>query len=800
MSRQPGNGSAKCKKATPSGSRGSRKRQQAAHRSPRSLVIVESPAKARTIHGYLGSSYVVKASMGHVRDLPKNRLGVDLEHGFRPDYLTIRGKGAVLQELRKALRRADRVYLAPDPDREGEAIAWHLAEALKIPPDRVHRVSFHEITRRAVTQAIANPTRLDLDKVHAQQARRILDRIVGYQLSPLLWEKIATGLSAGRVQSVAVRLIVEREREIRAFQPAEYWRIHVQAALPGEAAAPATAPLALEVKRVAGAPAAIPGEAAAQALVARIRSAPLEIASVATRERAEKPPAPFITSTLQQAASTRLRFRVNRTMRVAQQLYEGIALGRDGSVGLITYMRTDSYRVADEAIAAARRTVAATFGPAYVPVAPNHHAARKGAQEAHEAIRPTDPARPPQDLKEHLSTDQFKLYNLIYERFLASQMTPARYAVTEVAVDAGGVGLEARGRVVLFDGFTRVLSDRDEADTRLPPGLAPGLGLGCLAVEPAQHFTEPPARYTEASLVRALEKLGIGRPSTYASILSAIADRGYVQVEDRRFHATELGGIVTDQLVQHFPRILDPAFTSHMEVELDRIAAAEVDWTTVLAEFHAHFRDHLEAARHAMADLKNHPEPSEHVCEKCGRTLVVRLSRRGKFLACSGYPECRNTRSIDGAPKVAAEPTDLVCQRCGAPMVLRTGRRGRFLACSAFPRCRHTLDCDDQGRPRPPETVDPPCEKCGEPMIVRCGRRGRFAACSAYPACRNTRSLPAAPAPAPAAAEKISETCPECGADMVVKHGRRGPFAACSAYPKCRATRPLEAHPAARPD
>jgi DNA topoisomerase-1 len=776
------------------GRRTSPRKRRAATGAPRSLIIVESPAKARTIHRYLGASYVVKASMGHVRDLPKNRLGVDIENGFEPDYLTIRGKGEILKGLRKALKAVDRVYLAPDPDREGEAIAWHLVEALKIPPEKTYRVSFHEITRRAVTEALEHPTRIDRAKVNAQQTRRILDRIVGYQLSPLLWEKIAKGLSAGRVQSVAVRLIVEREREIQAFEPEEYWRVHVQAATAPEGHPGPDRALALEVKRVDGESASIPDEAAATAISKRLEEARLTITAVETRERMEKPPAPFITSTLQQAASTRLRFGASRTMRIAQQLYEGVELGSEGGVGLITYMRTDSVRVADEAIQAVRRTVEDTFGPAYVPGSPNRHRGRKGAQEAHEAIRPTDPARAPQDLKEHLSADQFKLYNLIYERFLASQMPPVRYAVTDLTVDAGGVELEARGRVLLFDGFTRVLSHRDDRDTGLPAGLEPGTELVRLAVDSRQHFTEPPARYGEASLVRALEKLGIGRPSTYASILATITDRGYVTVQDRRFRATELGAIVTDQLVKHFPKVLDTGFTSHMETELDRIAAAEADWVAVLDEFHSLFHDSLEAARREMDDLKHNPEVSDHTCEKCGRKFVIRINKRGKFLACSGYPDCRNTRSVDGAPKAPVEPTGIACEKCGAPMVLRSGRRGRFIACSAYPRCRQTMDCDEQGRPRPPEKTGETCEKCGAEMIVKSGRRGRFAACSAYPACRNTRSLPDESGKDP---EKTGAKCPECGADMVVKHGRRGPFEACSAYPRCKTTRRLEAQPAA---
>ena len=727
--------------------------------------------------------------MGHVRDLPKNRLGVDLENGFAPEYLTIRGKGDTLKDLRKALKNADQIYLAPDPDREGEAIAWHLIEALKLPEDRVHRITFHEITRKAVTEALAHPGRVSVERVHAQQARRILDRIVGYKLSPLLWEKIAKGLSAGRVQSVAVRLIVEREQEIQSFQPEEYWRIHVQAARPGPENQETDEPFDLEVKKVDGEAATLANEAATLAVVARIEAAPLKIQAVETRQRSEKPGAPFITSTLQQAASTRLRFSAKKTMMVAQQLYEGVDLGSEGSTGLITYMRTDSFRIADEAVSAARETVTSLFGRDYVPETPHVFGKRQGAQDAHEAIRPTDVTRTPQDLKEHLTTDQFKLYGLIYERFLASHMASARYAVTEVQVDAGGVMLTARGRVTVFDGFTRVLSHREDRDDQLPAGLESGLELERREVRPAQHFTEPPPRYSEASLVRTLEKMGIGRPSTYATILSTITDRGYVQLSERRFKATELGMIVTEKLVRHFPRILDTDFTSHLEGELDQIASAGIPWTQVLEEFYAIFKQNLDAAYETMEDLKNNPEVSDQVCEKCGKNFVVKINKRGRFLACSSYPECKNARSMDGTPKPAPEPTDLVCEKCSAPMVIRTGRRGRFIACSAFPRCRNTMNCDDQGKPVLPEKTGEKCEKCGSDMVFKFGRRGRFAACSAYPKCRNTKSVPGE---AEAAPEKSGEKCPECGADMLIKHGRRGSFQACSAYPTCKTTRPLE--------
>jgi len=772
-----------------------RKTARPARKKPRKtkhMVIVESPAKAKTINKYLGSKYVVMASMGHVRDLPKNRLGVDLENGYEPHYQTIRGKGMTLQDLRKALKRVDKVFLAPDPDREGEAIAWHLIQALKIPEEKALRIQFNEITPKAVAEAIANPGTINIDRVNAQQARRILDRIVGYKLSPLLWEKIAKGLSAGRVQSVAVKLIVEREKEIQEFEPEEYWRIRVQATPVGEDGPDPDKAFDLEVKEVDGEAVRLGNEAEARAVVDRIENAALVINTVQTRMRRENPSPPFTTSTLQQSASTRLRFSARKTMMVAQQLYEGVEAGDEGSVGLITYMRTDSFRVAGEAAEASRNLIGNLFDKDYLPEEPPVYGKRKGAQEAHEAIRPTDPVRTPQDLKSCLTQDQFKLYNLIWERFMASQMTPARYATTEVRLDAGGILLTARGRVMEFDGFTRILSGREDPQDALPSGLEEGLELERLETDPTQHFTEPPPRYSEASLVKTLEKKGIGRPSTYAAILSTISDRGYVKFKDRKFTATELGILVTEKLCTHFPKVLDAGFTSRMEQELDRIAGSEADWIQVLDEFYLLFRQNLEAAYENMEDLKKNPEVSEKVCEKCGKNFIVKFHKRGKFLACSGYPDCKNTRSMDGVPKQPPEPTGLECEKCGAPLVIRNGRRGRFIACSAYPKCRNTKSCDEAGKPIEPEKTGEDCEKCGAPMVIRIGRRGRFAACSAYPKCRNTKTIKGEAEKPP---EKTGETCEECGAGMVIRYGRRGAFQACSAYPRCKHTRSVETQP-----
>jgi DNA topoisomerase-1 len=780
-------------------------------RKGKSLVIVESPAKARTINKYLGKDYVVKASMGHIRDLPKGRFGIDIEGGFIPDYTTIRGKAKVLSELKKLARVAPSIYLAPDMDREGEAIAWHLAESLDIPdPDKVFRVVFNEITKKAILEAFEHPGKLDMDKVEAQQARRVLDRIMGYKLSPLLWKKIAKGLSAGRVQSVAVRLIVEREKEIRAFVKEEYWKVTAYFQEQGRE-------FHAELRRIGERRVEKNlDEATAKGVVARIGGDALVLASVEEKPKTRPPTPPFTTSQLQQKASTLLRFSAKKTMMIAQQLYEGVELPGEGSVGLITYMRTDSTRVSDEAVGQVRDLIAAQYGAPYVPAQPNAFRTKaKGAQEAHEAIRPTEVRRRPADLEQALTEDQRKLYGLIWSKFVASQMTPSRSVVTTAAFEHGDAHFVAQGEVELFDGHLRVFGGRstiaktadkaadavgaEEQSQELPP-LEVGRGYAPARIDPTQHFTQPPPRYSEATLVKELEKKGIGRPSTYATIISTIQDRGYVTLEQRRFKATELGEIVTDQLVLHFADMINTDFTSSMEEDLDRVESGERNWRTVVQGFHEVFSSDLERAEGAMKDLKKEPELStEHKCDKCGSPMAVLYNKRGKFLGCSKYPECKNTMPLDGPrPKSEVIETDHVCEKCQKPMVIRTGRRGRFLACTGFPKCKNTASVDDAGNVLRPKPTGIACDKCGSEMIVRGSKRGPFLACSAYPKCRNAKQLPEEMREKP---RETGELCDKCGKPMVQKTSRWGkPFLACSGYPECKNARDVAPAAAVEPE
>jgi DNA topoisomerase-1 len=767
--------------------------EPAAPRNGKTLVIVESPAKAKTINKYLGKSFVVRASMGHVRDLPKGKFGIDVEHGFEPSYTAIRGKTQVITELRRLAKSASSVYLAPDPDREGEAIAWHLSESLDVPEDRVFRVVFNEITKKAILEAFQKPGKLDMDKVDAQQARRVLDRIMGYKLSPLLWKKIARGLSAGRVQSVAVRLIVEREKEIRAFVQEEYWRVaahfggdqggfHAELRRVGEERIDKN----LDEKR-------------AREIVERIGSDPLRLAEVESKPKTRRPTPPFTTSQLQQKSSTMLRFSAKKTMVLAQQLYEGVEVPGEGSVGLITYMRTDSIRVSQDALVQVRDLIGEEYGPKYLPESANvftHKA--MGAQEAHEAIRPTDAFRTPEKLREALTGDQLKLYTLIWQKFVSSQMLPALSTVTTATFEHGDAKFVAQGEVELFDGHTRVFDSGkgDREVQALPTGLVVGDSYRPEKIEPTQHFTQPAPRYTEATLVKELEKRGIGRPSTYAAIISTIQDRGYVSLKERRFEATELGEIVTDQLVAHFQDILDTDFTAGMEADLDRIESGEREWRRVVKSFHDVFSVDLARAEKEMKNLKLEPKLSERTCEKCGAPMAEKFNKRGKFLGCSRYPECKNTMPMEGPrEKSEAIPTDKVCEKCGKPMVIRTGRRGRFIACTGFPDCKNTASVDDEGNVIKPKETGIACEKCGKPMVIKGSRRGPFLACSGYPKCRNAKNLPPELQEPP---KETGEKCEQCGEPMVLKTSRWGKeFLACSAYPKCKNARnvgaPVEA-------
>jgi DNA topoisomerase I len=730
----------------------------------RSLVIVESPAKARTITKYLGRAYLVRHSLGHVRDLPKSRLGVDVDKDFEPKYLKLKDRKQVLEDLAEAVKECDTVYLATDPDREGEAIAWHLKEALGLDDSVAKRITTNEITKKGFEKALENPRAIDANLVNAQQARRILDRIVGYKLSPLLWEKVAKNLSAGRVQSVAVLLIVDREREIRAFKPEEFWKISQRLKAPG---GEFTAHLARRDDEAFEAKA----EPEAMQVVAHLKDSAWRVASVDKKRKSEKAPPPFKTSTLQQAASTALRFAAKRTMRIAQQLYEGVPLGDEGQTALITYMRTDSFNVSMDAIGEVREMIPRAFGKDYLPESPNFYKARKGAQEAHEAIRPTSSLRTPESVQKYLEKDQYRLYKLIWDRFVASQMTPAVYDVTDVKIEASKAGqptygLECQGRVSVFDGYQRLAGQRTD-DVELPPledgkaaedGSAPGAPptpiqpVGDPSAE--QNFTKPPPRYNEASLVRTLEKEGIGRPSTYASIISTIQDRGYVYQQERKFFATELGEIVTDSLRPHFPEIMDVAFTAGMENRLDEIEEGTADWVKVLRDFYGPFAADIEKAQEKMANLRKEPKKADKKCPTCGKDMVYRWRGASKYIACVDYPECKTTIALnrDGTEKLK-ELTEHKCPKCQSQMILRSGRFGKFLACSAYPNCKSTLSVDAEGKPIFPEKWPDPCPECGKEMIGRRGRRGRFVACTGYPECKKTLPYKKAEEPTEAAAE-----------------------------------------------
>ncbi len=705
----------------------------------KSLIIVESPAKTRTIRQFVGGDYELAASMGHVRDLPKTTLGVEPDKDFECKYVVIRERSPVLKKLQAAARRAKTVYLATDPDREGEAIAYHLAQALKLRDPR--RIEFNEITRRAVTAALAKPRAIDLKRVEAQQARRVLDRLVGYTLSPLLQQKLRKrGLSAGRVQSVAVRLICDREREIQAFVPEEWWDIVAEVSPPGE---PQTFPAKLVQKD--GKAIRIPNEEQARPIADEIWDSPLRVERVKPTEQSRSPQPPFITSTLQQEAAHRLGMSARQVMRVAQQLYEGVEIGGEGHVGLITYMRTDSTRIAAEAVQEAREVIAERFGDDLVPEKPRAYAARAGAQEAHEAIRPTSPARLPDQVKPYLDETQARLYQLIWSRFIASQMANMRLLVTVVDVSAGPYLLRGRGVKVMFPGFSLVYPSRERE--AFMPELKQGWLLDLRALSALQRFTEPPPRYTEAALVRALEAKGIGRPSTYAPIIGAIQERGYVYLEDKRFRPTDLGFTVTDKLVQHFPDIMDVEFTAGMESKLDAIEEGSAQWVEVLREFYRPFSRAVARAEQAMEPVTVAAQETEEVCEECGRPMLLRVGRRGPFLACSGFPECRNTRPAPGTKeeqrprRSADEPTDIVCDKCGKPMVIRSGRRGRFVACTGYPKCRNTRPLPEEEAAAAKAAEGAVCPKCGRPMALRQGRYGPFLGCTGYPECRGILRL-----------------------------------------------------------
>ncbi len=720
----------------------------------KSLVIVESPAKAKTISKILGKDFAVKASVGHIKDLPVKEMGIDIENDFTPNYIVIPGKEKVIKELKKASKDVEEIYIAPDPDREGEAIAWHIADEVKGKSKKIYRIKFNEITKSAVLESMKNPGQIDMQKVDAQQARRVLDRLVGYELSPLLWRKVRRGLSAGRVQSVAVRLVVEREREIEAFKQEEYWSVNAE--FEGSKKPQFWAKLfKFNNEKVD-----IKNADVANAVVENLKDSRYILTKIDRKKRRRMPSPPFITSTLQQEASRKLRFTAKKTMAVAQQLYEGIELGEEGSVGLITYMRTDSNRIAAEAQQAAREFIDRTYGKDFVPEKPPVYKSKASAQEAHEAIRPTYLNNNPEAIKHYLSKDQSSLYKLIWNRFIASQMAPAEIEQTtfEISCDTdrckGDTIFRATGSVVKFQGFMVLYTEGtdeilDEGEALLP-ALKEGETLKILHLDPKQHFTQPPPRYTEATLVKALEEKGIGRPSTYAAIMSTIQDRKYVHKTDGKFAPTELGSVVNDLLVERFAELMDIGFTASMEENLDHIEEGKMKWVKVVGDFYMPFHEKLTEALAIKGKVKPQDIPTESACEKCGKPMVIRWGRHGRFMACTGFPECKTTKPLEGeAPSAAPVETEEKCPKCGSPMVLKSGRFGKFLACSQYPECKTTK----------PLATGVKCPDDGGDIVERRSKRGKsFWSCSNYPKCKFATWY-----------KPVPKKCTKCGAGFLAE-------------------------------
>jgi len=761
----------------------------------KSLVIVESPAKAKTIGKYLGKQYTVLASLGHIKDLPKNDLAVDVERDFEPRYEIIEGKKKLITELRKAAKGVESIYLAADPDREGEAICYHLQEELEPSAAKkaasnggphVYRVMFNEITQNAIKKAFEKPGMVNLHLVEAQWTRRILDRLVGYKISPLLWDKVRRGLSAGRVQTVALRLIVEREREIRAFQKREYWTIDAHLA-----AKKAPVMLARFTKRDDES-LEVPNQETANNLVAQLDGAHYIVQSVTTREKRRNPVPPFITSTLQQEAARKARFSVKRTMMLAQRLYEGVELGEEGSMGLITYMRTDSPRVSNEALDEVRSYIVERYGEPFRPETPNVYKSKKEAQEAHEGIRPTSIRRTPEEVAPYLQEDELKLYRLVWMRFIASQMTPAVFDQTTIDVAAGGKDgaqywFRATGSVPKFKGFLEIYEEgkdtRDEEDEDLKhrlPAVAEGEEVKLKALDPEQHFTEPPPRFTEATLVKELEADGVGRPSTYASILSTIQEREYVKKEGGKFTPTELGMVVTDLLLESFADLFEVSYTARMEEELDEIEEGKMDWRAAMAEFYDRFQKDLEHAEENMTDIKRMERPTELICDKCGKPMVIKWGRHGSFIACTGYPDCTNTRELTvDLPDVdkadlTEQDAEEYCENCGRPMVLKKGRFGTFFACSGYPECKTTKQIGGTQK-KADVPLEEKCPNCGNNLVLKTGRFGEFTACSNYPTCKYVKH------------KTIGVACPNCSqGEIVERRSKRGKtFYGCNRWPDC---------------
>jgi DNA topoisomerase-1 len=752
----------------------------------KSLVVVESPAKAKTISKYLGRNFVVKASVGHIKDLPKSKLGVDVDDDFTPHYAIIPVKTKVVKELKAAAKGIQDIYLAADPDREGEAICQHLFEELSGKSKNIYRVLFHEITKNAIQEAFKKPSRINQHKVDAQLTRRILDRLVGYKISPLLWNKVRRGLSAGRVQTVALRMIVEREREIRAFKSEEYWTL--DARLAGENPPEFTA----KARLLDGKKWSITDAETTGGIVEELKPARFVVQQIRQREKKKYPVPPFITSKLQQEAARKLNYSVKRTMILAQKLYEGIEVGQEGSVGLITYMRTDSSRVAESALQEVRTLIHRDFGEAYLPHHPIYYKSKKTAQGAHEAIRPTSVERTPESLKNDLEPDLWKLYSLIWNRFVASQMNPAVFDQTDVEITAGRVGFKATGSIPKFKGFLAVYQESkaedkadsgQEAEESLLPQLREGEVLSLKELLPGQHFTQPPPRFNEASLVKELESKGIGRPSTYASILSTIQDREYVDKQDGKFYPTETGEIVLELLVGSFQEIFDYEYTARMEDHLDRIESGREPWKETMRDFYGRFSKRLEVAEKEMPDLKTEAIETDEICDKCGSKMVIKWGKFGRFMACSGYPECRNTKEIPKPGVVESQensqPEEIQCEKCGQPMVLKRGRFGEFMACSGYPECRNTkkiVRTAQESTVKHDIPLEEECPVCRKNLVIKHGRFGEYTACSDYPNCKYI---------------KLKSTGVRCGksgcsGEIVERKSRKGKvFYGCSNYPDC---------------
>lgn len=747
----------------------------------KSLVVVESPAKAKTINKYLGSDYIVKASLGHIKDLPKSKLGVDEDKDFEPHYQIIRGKTDLVNDLRKHAAKAKNIYLAADPDREGEAISYHLAEELG--KDRVvHRVILNEITKEEVKKAFQNPTIIDQKLVQSQQARRVLDRLVGYKLSPLLWQKVKRGLSAGRVQSIALRLICDREREIMAFVPEEYWILTAFL----EGTEPPIFPARLARKE--GKKLKVGNQQESDAIVSDLNRAVFMVKDLEKKERKRNAPAPFITSKLQQEASRKFRWPVKKVMMVAQQLYEGVEIGEEGAVGLITYMRTDSVRISQGALEEVRGFINSEFGLDYLPDHPNFYKNKKSVQDAHEAIRPTSVMRNPESIKHHLNRDEYRLYSLVWQRFIASQMKPALFDETIITVGAGDYEFEATGQVMTFAGFLKVYEEEaaeiPEGDVSAAPANLPivevGQELRLDRLEPKQNFTQPPPRFTEAALVKELEEKEIGRPSTYATILGVIQNRSYVVKEENRFRPTDLGFLVSDLLVQHFFEIMDFKYTAHLEEELDEIEEGTKLYVEVLREFYDVFSRDLAKAYENIENFKATGIAVEMKCPKCGGDMVKRWGKFGAFIACTNE-ECKYTQNPDEKPHesigdVGAE-TEHTCLKCGKPLVVKVGRYGKFLACSGYPECRFTatLTANQSKEGGSVEVFGEKCPQCGSELVVKQGKYGPFIACSNYPDCKYIKP------------KSLDVKCPEDGGDLVEKRTRgRKIFYGCNNYPNCK--------------